>query len=130
MALESLNLARLFVDGGSGSAELALPSGDYDMSYDVGSGSTAMTLPSSGVYDFTVDGGSGSLTVLVPEAMAVRLTTEGGSGGLNLPNGIFEALGQSDGNQGRWQTDAYNDGTDRVDIFVDIGSGSVTFEQE
>jgi hypothetical protein len=129
LALEALYLTGLRVDGGSGSSELTLPAGDYDVSYDVGSGSVVMTLPESGSHAIRIDGGSGSLTILVPETAAVRLTSEGGSGGLNLPGGLFVTAGQIDGNEGRWQTDNYDDSEGRIELFIDIGSGSVTFEQ-
>ncbi len=130
LALESLVLRALRVDGGSGSAELTLPSGDYDVEYDVGSGSVVMTLPAGGVHDVNIDGGSASLTVVVPDDSAVRLTTEGGSGALNLRDDLFAPVGRVDGDEGRWQTPGYEDSPNRVDILVDIGSGSVTFEAE
>ncbi|UCG24472.1 MAG: hypothetical protein JSW55_00240 [Chloroflexota bacterium] len=130
MALESLNLRELLVDGGSGSAKLAMPPGDYDVEYDVGSGSVIMTLPAGGAHDVNIDGGSASLTVIVPVDSAVQLTTEGGSGGLNLRDELFEPVGRTDGNEGRWQTAGYEDSSDRTNVYIDIGSGSVTFEAE
>ena len=130
MALESLNLRELRVDGGSGSAELALPPGDYDVEYDVGSGSVVLLLPAGGVHDVNIDGGSASLTVVVPRSLALQLTTEGGSGGLNLRDDLFEQFGSVDGDEGRWQTAGYGEGSDQANVFVDIGSGSVTFEAE
>jgi hypothetical protein len=130
MALESLILHELRVDGGSGSAELTLPSGDYDVGYEVGSGSVVLTLPAGGAHDVNIDGGSASLTVVVPDDSAVQLITEGGSGGLSLRDDLFEPVGRVDGDEGRWQTAGYEDSPNQVNVFVDIGSGSVTFEAE
>jgi len=61
--LSHLDLSDLNVDGGSGSAEIILPNGDYSVNHDAGSGSTRMTLPSGGRQTIEIRGGSGSITI-------------------------------------------------------------------
>jgi hypothetical protein len=131
LVLESLMLSALNVDGGSGSAEMVLPGGNYDMEYDVGSGSVVFTLPESGLHTFLVEGGSGSLTMLVPSSIEVMIVVKDkGSGGIRFAESLFSQMERGDDGEGVWVTAGYEDSSDRVELILDTGTGSVTVEKK
>jgi hypothetical protein len=124
--LAELTLSELIVDGGSGSADIRLPDGDYDGSYDVGSGRVSMTLPAQGQQEFIIDGGSGSLTIYVPDSTEVSLEADMGSGGLRISDDRFSTdSADSSEDQIIWRTDGFGQGDDQIELFIDVGSGSV-----
>ncbi len=125
--LEKLAITSLFVDGAAGPSNLLLPVGTYDVEYDVASGSARMILPDSGQQKILVKGGSGSLKIDIPESMEIRLVIEGGSGRLQLGDKRLEELAKFD-DESVWQTKGYEDALNRVEIFIDIGSGNVTIQ--
>ena len=121
--LRRLNLTGLTVDGSSGSAELMLPDGDYTMDYDLSSGSVALTLPERGRATLNIDGSSGSVTLLLPESMAMRVRVDGSSGSFDASSRL-EHIGDDDGTE-IWQTSGYATAEDRVDVELDMSSGSI-----
>jgi hypothetical protein len=121
--LSRLNLTNLEVDGSSGSATLLLPDGDYTMDYDMSSGSVQMTLPSAGQATFIIEGSSGSVTLLLPESMAMRVTVDSSSGSFQPGRRLEQISGNNDLDV--WQTPDYEDATDRLDIQLDMSSGSI-----
>lgn len=121
--LSRLNLTNLEIDGSSGSATLLLPDGNYTMDYDMASGSVQMTLPATGQSTFIIEGNSGSVTLLLPESMALRVTADGSSHSFQ-PGHRLEQVSDDD-DQNVWQTPDYEDATDRLDIQLDMSSGSI-----
>ncbi|MEW5985509.1 MAG: DUF5668 domain-containing protein [Chloroflexota bacterium] len=128
--LSELSLSDLTIEGGSGSANVSLPGGDYDVVYDVASGSVVLTLPADGRHTITIDGGSGSLNLILPAGMVARIEAEDGSGGFNLPDRFDRVSGERGSDEGVWETAGYEDAADRLDIFIDAGSGSVNVDEE
>lgn len=124
--LWDLNLARsipidLIVDTGVGTVDLDLREIMLsNLNIDVGVGSTTVDLPDTGDYSVEIDGGVGSLTVTVPEGFDAKVRAEVGVGGVSVPNG-FTAFGDE-----RWETDGFDNASERVDISVDGGVGMVT----
>ncbi len=124
--LTELNLDELTVDGGSGIAEVKLPEGNYDASYDVGSGRVTITLPAAGRHEFTIDGGSGNLTIYVPSTIEVYLEADLGSGGIQISDDRFRIASDDETeDQGFWRTAGYGQEQDQIDLFIDVGSGTV-----
>ena len=125
--LAGLTLTGIEVDGGSGSTTLALPNGDYDAMYDVGSGSGVVTLPEQGQIDLEIDGGSGAIKIIIPQGMQAHIEIDGGSGSWRPDDNRLEQISQ-DGNDSVWQTADYTEGgANRLNLTLDIGSGSVSF---
>lgn len=129
--LEDLSLTDLVVNSGSGGADMTLPGGDYDMTFDSGSGSVEIVFPDSGRHAFRVQSGSGSVTMIIPAEMEVRLVVEdAGSGGLHLRRDDLTRIERGqDEDEGVWETAGYEDSRDRVELRLDTGSGSVTIEE-
>ncbi len=129
--LDELSLSDLIVDGGSGSSEIQLPGGEYEASYDVGSGRVTMTLPAFGQQAFVIDGGSGSLTIYVPSSTEVYLEADKGSGGLRISDDRFSNIsGDESDDQVIWQTEGYSQGQDQIELFIDVGSGAVRIQEK
>lgn len=121
--LRRMNLTGLTVDGSSGSAELLLPDGDYTMDYDLSSGSVELRLPERGRATLNIEGSSGSVTLLLPESMAMRVLVDGSSGSFDASSRL-EQIGEEDGAE-VWQTSGYATAEDRVDVELDMSSGSI-----
>jgi hypothetical protein len=122
-------LSRLDLDGGSGSLTLSLPGGDYSVDHNAGSGSTRMTLAQNGRQEINVEGGSGSMTFDVPAGMEARVEVQGGSGGFSVDRDQFMQVSGDQNDEGVWETAGYDDAPDRVNLIIDIGSGSVRIRQ-
>ncbi len=126
--LSELTLNRLEIDGGAGSAEVWLPGGDYDIKYDVSAGSTKITLPGYGRQSIELDGGAGSLTFYLPPGMEARLEVDGGAGSFRLNENRFHQVSGDEKDEGVWETAAYGDATNQIDLFIDVSAGSVKIE--
>lgn len=127
--LSELSLQAVEVIGGSGSTELMLADGEYEVYYDAGSGSTRMTLPARGRQEIVVEGGSGSITLYLLDSVEARVEVTGGSGSFNVDRDRFNQLRGDEPDEGVWETSGYDDAPDRVDLIIDVGSGSVTIRQ-
>lgn len=126
LALDELTLSYLELDGGSGAISVTLPDGDYGFNVDIGSGASRYVLPANGRLDMEVDGGSGSMVFELPEGMEARIELDQGSGSFNHDGRLRLVEGDRDGD-GVWESDGYDDdAANRVDLFIDTGSGSVT----
>ncbi len=123
--LSALSLMELHLEGGSGSTELFLLDGDYDVFCDARSGSMRMTMPGSGNQTIEIEGGSGSLTLYIPDSMEAQVEVQGGSGSFRLHGGRFHQVRGDERDEGVWETAGYDDASDKVDLFIDVGSGSV-----
>lgn len=129
MDLSELTLTSLYVNGSSGSLQLALPDGDYDVEYEASSGSSRITLPENGRVDLEIEGSSGSITLYLPESMEARLDVSDGSGALSLGDRFTQVSG-NEPDEGVWETAVYaDDAPNRINLTLDVGSGSVRVRQ-
>lgn len=126
--LRTLQLNELKLDGGSGSVTLALPDGDYDITYDAGSGATRLNLSEGGRQRIEIKGGSGSLTLTLPRSMEARVEVQSGSGSFRLPERFTQIRGDKP-DEGVWVTPDFDDAPNRVELQVNVGSGSVRIEE-
>lgn len=126
--LSELTLSHLEIDGGAGSTEIWLPGGDYDATYDVSAGSTKMTLPGFGRQTIELDGGAGSLTLYLPPGMEARVEVDGGAGSFRLNEDRFEQVSGDKRDEGVWETAAYGDSANQIELIIDVSAGSVTIE--
>lgn len=111
----------LDVDAGVGEIKLDLRglmlSG---LDLDVGVGSVTVHLPDSGNYEVDIDGGVGSIVLIIPEGVEASVDADIGIGGVSVPDG-FSAFGDE-----RWETDGFDEASERVDIRIDGGVGNIT----
>jgi hypothetical protein len=128
LALDSLLLTDLDIDIGSGMMNLQLPSGEYDIRLDGGSGRMEVILPANGHQVLDIDGGSGAISLSLPPNMAARVEIDRGSGRVSL-DGRFSQI-SGDAEDGVWETPNYQANSDNaILIIIDGGSGSITIEQ-
>lgn len=127
--LEALTLENLRVDLGSGSSSLTLPGGDYPLYVDVGSGSTRLIFQGDGRIQSDINGGSGSMVVALPAGLPARIEIEDGSGSVSLPRS-FELVDGQRGGDSIWETAEYSRDGSGIDMYIDVGSGSVSIQQE
>ena len=123
--LSELQLTYLEVDGGSGSAAVAMPAGSYDAAYDFGSGSVNITLPDGGRQEVELNSGSGGVTIYLPASMEARIELDSGSGSFNAGS----RLTQTSGDDQVWETEGYGDSANQIILLIDQGSGSVRIQQ-
>jgi len=91
-----------------------------DLRVRMGVGETTINLPASAVRtDATVDGGVGHLVLIIPPHVGARIQSSGGLGTVNVDSGRFA----KDGNV--YQTQNYETATNRADITLHLGVGSV-----
>ncbi len=102
--LTELTLSELVIDAGSGSADISLPDGKYEIE---------------------IDGSSGSIEIELPASMEARIKVDGGSGSFSLDETRFTQVEGDERDEGVWETAAYDDASDRVELILDVGSGSV-----
>lgn len=126
--LADLTLEGLQVNGGSGRWELQLPPGTgYDPDIEVGSGALELTLPAEGNYTLRLEGGSGSSVIVAPAGLQLRLEVQEGSGVFRADE-RFTRVG-ADGEESIWETAGYAEADQRLDLILDVGSGSVTVRE-
>lgn len=113
----------LTVDTGVGRSNLDLRALDLvSLDLDSGVGDVTLTLPAAGAFAVDVDGGVGDITVRLPRSLEARVTVDSGLGDVEMPSGFSRT--------GDVYTSAGFDGaTDRVEIDIDGGVGSIRFEQ-
>lgn len=127
--LEELKLEGLEYSGGSGSTEMNLPEGVYNLDMDLGSGSSNVSLPTGGQTQLRISGGSGRLTIEVPRDIAVRLEVDDGSGSLDIQDRRLQMVNGAE-EAGVWETESFEGADDWVEVFVEMGSGSVVVSPE
>ncbi len=126
--LSELTLTHLDLNGGAGSAEVWLPGGDYDAFVDVSAGSTTMTLPGYGRQTIEIDGGAGSLTLYLPPGVEARVEVDGGAGSFYLNESRFHQVSGAEKDEGVWETAAFDDAANQIELFIDASAGSVSIE--
>ncbi|MEZ4641530.1 MAG: LiaF-related protein [Chloroflexota bacterium] len=125
LQLADLTLSHLDVDGGAGSVTLVLPDGNYNVVYDASAGSTQLWLGESGRQEVEISGSAGSITLYLPDSMEARVEVNDGAGSFSIDRDRFTQVSGNKDDDGVWETDGYEDAPNRVDLFVDIGAGSV-----
>ncbi|MEN4010511.1 MAG: DUF5668 domain-containing protein [Bellilinea sp.] len=122
----ALQLSALYLDQGSGSLNLTLPStlDPYIATVKGGSGSLRIQLPQQGPLTLRLDGGSGSININSLRQSAIRLEIrDGGSGSVNVPNWMQRISGQD--KEGVWESADYQTAANSILIICDdLGSGS------
>jgi hypothetical protein len=123
--LTGLNLDELRIDGGSGKTTLTLPTGNYDVNYDGGSGFMDWKMPASGNLTIHIDGGSGRINLTLPATLEARVELDNGSGAF-IPDNRFTQINNDNDNE-VWQTDGYDTVSNRALFVIDQGSGAIEF---
>ncbi len=126
--LGKLKLTDFYLDSGSGSMDIILPSSTegYNAEFISGSGSLNIDIPEQANLTMRLDTGSGSVNIDIPNNAAVRLeVNDDGSGAINLTNGLVKISG-GDEDQGIWESSNYASAAMKILIVVDdFGSGSL-----
>ncbi len=128
--LAGLTLGSLILEGGPGTAAVALPGGQQDVQIDVESGSINVTADDliSGVIRVE-DGGPGTLTLALPAGLAVRLEVKDGGPGTVRHDTVFEQIeGDAGDDEGVWETPNYSEGEGLLIVIEDMGPGDVLIE--
>ncbi len=127
--LDGIQLQRFSLDSGSGSVDVSLPDSQqaYRANLNSASGSLDVSVPCAAGVEIHLDGGSGSQTFDVPNDCPLRVEVNaGGSGSINLPGGLPRTQGQSNQDEGVWQTNGYDASAPHILLIVD-GHGSGSF---
>jgi hypothetical protein len=127
--LAALTLNNLTIDASSGRTTLTLPPGRYDVNLDASSGMMDVTLPEQGDIYWQIDASSGSIHVHLPQNMAARVDiASSGSGAVRLDRARFSLVQGSEDDEGVWETADYGRAINRIEIVIDMSSGSFTIE--
>jgi hypothetical protein len=112
----------LIVEAGASSVSIDLkdvPASHVELK--TGASSSNVTVPARGVSLLDIDAGAASVSVRVPEATAARIRVEQGVTSINVDTNRFPRL-----DSGFYQSSGYDTATDRADINIEAGLGSVT----
>ncbi|GAB4280694.1 MAG: DUF5668 domain-containing protein [Candidatus Promineifilaceae bacterium] len=127
--LAKLTLNNLTIDASSGRSTLILPPGRYDVNLDASSGTMDVTLPDQGDIYWQIDASSGSIHVHLPQDMAARVDIAlSGSGAVRLDRARFSLVQGSEEDEEVWETADYGRAINRIEIIIDMSSGSFTIE--
>jgi len=124
--LDGLQIERLSVNGGVGNTTVMLPAleNEYRVHLNGGVGETDVTIAEGAAVTLDISGGVGNITVDVPEDAAVRVDADGGVGNINIVGRYTRISGEGD--NGVWESEAYDDAANRIEITVDGGVGNFT----
>ncbi|MCA9935099.1 MAG: hypothetical protein H6662_08400 [Ardenticatenaceae bacterium] len=125
LELADLTLSNLELDGGAGSMDVYLPGGNYNGVVNASAGSMEMYLGDNGRQSIQIDGSAGSMTIYLPEGMEARVQVNDGAGSFTIDRGRFTQVSGSKADDGVWETAAYDDAPNRVELLIDVGAGSV-----
>lgn len=128
--LADLALTSLTLEGGPGTATVALPGGEQDVQIDVGSGAINVAADDliSGIIEME-DGGSGTLTLTLPAGLPVRVEViDGGSGTVRRDRAFEQVDGDDGDDEGAWETPNYSEDEGLLIVIDDLGSGDVVIE--
>jgi hypothetical protein len=101
------------------------------MFYDSGSGPVDIKLPSSGDHSFKFETGSGSVSFVLPDGVEAMVVIDNrGSGAVKLDDSLFQRIRNYGDGAGIWVTAGFEEATDRVELLLDTGSGSVSVTSE
>ncbi len=118
-------MKELSVDCGASSLEIRnlAAANAHSMSFDVGAGSCEIDLRGEikGETEIEISVGIGSMDVILPEGVA--LMVEGDDGWLSSLD--FHGLELNKTHRGAWETDNFNDASNRVVITADVALGSI-----
>jgi hypothetical protein len=115
---------RLHIDTGAGQAALDLARLHIaNLEINTGVGQTTLTLPQEGQFAARINGGIGQVVVTIPAGMAARIVATTGLGQVNI-TGNFQRNGNVSVSPG------YDGATNRVDLTVNGGIGSLVIRQE
>ena len=98
-----------------------------DLFLDSGSGSIHLTLPDDQSFQFEMDSGSGSVQIDIPEDTGIRVELDSGSGSFN-PGSNFDLVSGERSGDGIWESDNYDSAKYTIEMQIDQGSGSITFQ--
>lgn len=125
--LSELSLSYFELDSASGSIQVSLPEGAYDIDIKAASGSMELVFAEGNTSDVKIDAASGSITLLVPDGVAAQVDIKQASGSFR-PDGRFQLVdGERDGD-GIWQTANYENADNRIDFKIDAASGSIRID--
>ncbi|MDX2139350.1 MAG: LiaF-related protein [Chloroflexota bacterium] len=124
--LDGLQIERLSVNSGVGNTMVMLPAleNEYRVDINGGVGETDVTVAEGASIVLDINGGVGNITVDVPDDAAVRLDADGGVGNINIVGSYTRISGEGD--NGVWESESYDDATNRIEITVDGGVGNFT----
>jgi hypothetical protein len=112
----------LEVDTGVGQSDLDLSGMQITgLDVDTGVGQTTVTLPATGNLRVDMDGGVGEVIIRIPETLAARIHAKSGIGSVDV-SGPFKKEG------GDWISDNYATASDKVDLDISGGIGSIDIE--
>lgn len=123
--LADLTLSNLHVQMGTGSVVTTLPDGDYDVKYEVGTGSTLLTLPQNGRHTIEIDGGTGSTVIYLPVGGEFRIELDQGIGGYSIEDDRLLPVGKE---PGIWETADYGSSDNQTLLTIETGIGHVTVQ--
>jgi putative adhesin len=147
--LRRIQLTSLFVNSGSGRADVDLPAtpSRYAVQMNSGSGALQTRIPDGAALDLTatlgsgrinldigqasdlnaqITDGSGNLTLHIPEMAAVRIEVSSDTGSLSLPSRLVRIGSPADsGNSGVWESPHFDQASHRITLTVQLGSGSI-----
>jgi hypothetical protein len=86
-----------------------------------GASSSNITVPARGISLVDVEAGAASVNIRVPEITAARIRVEEGVNSVSVDTDRFPRLGS-----GLYKSSGYDTATDRADINIEAGLGSVT----
>ncbi len=110
---------RLYVDTGVGDARLHLEDLRLvRLDVDCGVGDTELALPARGKYKAMIDAGVGEVVVRLPEGLAASISVDSGIGSVSV-SGPYLKRG------GRWESENFEQASDRVELTISAGVGSV-----
>jgi len=109
------------VNSGVGTVNLDLSAMSVtDLRVNGGVGSLVVTTPKTGATTMRVNGGVGNVVVTIPQGVAARIRVDSGLGGANIDQTRFAKADKI------YQSADYASATDKIDIEVNGGVGSVT----
>ena len=112
----------LEVDTGVGQSDLDLRGMQItSLDVDTGVGQTTVILPAKGNLKVDMDGGVGEVIIRIPETLAARIHAKSGIGSVDV-SGPFKKEG------GDWVSDNYATASDKVDLDISGGIGSIDIE--
>ncbi len=117
---------RVYVTGGVGELIVNAPTDSSAMdlqSLEVsgGVGAIRLTLPNQGDFAVNVNSALGEVTIRVPQGLFASLRFDSGLADLKMSNDRFERIDDQ-----RWQIPGFDTATNRAEIHITAGVGSVT----
>lgn len=132
MDLSELTLSDFMYDGSTGSATIILPESreGYETRIDGSTGAISVVLPENSNLTIRVDGSTGQIVFDVPDDAAVKVEVlSGGTGNLNSPTRLIKTSGETDRDEGVYQTNGFEEAQYQITIIVeDIGTGNIVIK--